>query len=134
MLRAASQDQVRPYHMLCCYVLLGTLLLQYLVLACDGIWDVMTNEDVADFIVSKAKEGMRHCGELAGALLDLCLEKGSRDNMSAVVVDLSPPAGDQSESTATASAAASSDTSPASDETPATSVVANSGDEGMQIG
>jgi serine/threonine protein phosphatase PrpC len=61
--------------------------LQYLVLACDGIWDVMTNEDVAAFILGKAKSGVDDCGQLAAELLDACLEKGSRDNMSAVVVE-----------------------------------------------
>jgi serine/threonine protein phosphatase PrpC len=60
---------------------------QILVLACDGIWDVSSNEDTASFV---AKELRAH-GKLyttAGLLVDQCLEFGSRDNMSVLLADL----------------------------------------------
>jgi serine/threonine protein phosphatase PrpC len=72
---------------------------QFLVLACDGIWDVMSNEDVHDFVkneVEKMGENPLEVDallpEIGDALLDKCLEKGSLDNMSAMVVSLKPDA------------------------------------------
>ena len=66
---------------------------QFLLLCCDGIWDVMSNDDAGAF-VKEAIEG-KYRGELISKvcerLLDKCLEKGSKDNMSAVVV-LNPAA------------------------------------------
>ena len=44
--------------------------LLYLVLVCDGVWDVMTNDEVGNFIVDKVNE------------------KGSTDNMSVMIVAL----------------------------------------------
>jgi protein phosphatase 1B len=66
---------------------------QFLLLCCDGIWDVMSNADAGAFVKEKI-EG-KYKGEpiskVSERLLDKCLEKGSRDNMSAVVV-LNPKA------------------------------------------
>lgn len=58
---------------------------QFLVLACDGIWDVMSNEDLCTFIhhqmtISDDLE------KVAASVIDHCLFKGSRDNMSIVLV------------------------------------------------
>ena len=65
----------------------------YLVLACDGIWDVMSNEDVAEFIqhqVSlRASKSESVLTEVADALLNECLGRGSKDNMSVTIVALS---------------------------------------------
>ncbi|XP_058507119.1 protein phosphatase 1B isoform X1 [Solea solea] len=60
---------------------------QFVVLACDGIWDVMSNEDLCDFVKSRLEVSddlERVCSEV----LDTCLHKGSRDNMSVVLVCL----------------------------------------------
>jgi len=59
---------------------------QYLVLACDGIWDVMTNQDVATFVVRKTEDGIDNLGTLAENLIDEGLIRNSRDNMSAIIV------------------------------------------------
>jgi protein phosphatase 1B len=90
---------------------------QFLVLACDGIWDVMTNDEVAEFVLAKVEDGeeaaesaaaapgppvvrtpacsppvcllgagVESLEVLAGELIDECLNKGSRDNMSVVLV------------------------------------------------
>lgn len=60
---------------------------QFLVLACDGIWDVMSNQDVANFILDKVtREGVADLGVLSEMLLDACLALDSRDNMSCVIV------------------------------------------------
>ena len=61
---------------------------QFLLLCCDGIWGVMSNDDAGAF-VKNAIEGMYQGNVISRAcerLLNECLKKGSRDNMSAVLV------------------------------------------------
>ncbi|XP_051771827.1 protein phosphatase 1A isoform X1 [Ctenopharyngodon idella] len=58
---------------------------EFIVLACDGIWDVMANEELCDFVRSRLEvtdDLERVCNEI----VDTCLYKGSRDNMSVVLV------------------------------------------------
>ena len=60
---------------------------QFLLLACDGIWDVMSNGEAGAWLLSSATDGgLGEPVELAASLVDECLARGSRDNMSAVVV------------------------------------------------
>ncbi|CAF2378091.1 unnamed protein product [Rotaria sp. Silwood2] len=56
----------------------------FIVLACDGIWDVMTNEDVALFVVHRASTNKLE--DIASQLLDECLRRRSTDNMSVYIV------------------------------------------------
>uniref|UniRef100_A0A6G1SJC8 Protein phosphatase 1B n=1 Tax=Aceria tosichella TaxID=561515 RepID=A0A6G1SJC8_9ACAR len=58
---------------------------QFLVLACDGIWDVMDNELLCWFIAYKLKVEPS-LKNVCNSVLDLCLHKGSRDNMSIIIV------------------------------------------------
>ncbi|EGD78237.1 hypothetical protein PTSG_09303 [Salpingoeca rosetta] len=58
---------------------------EFLVLACDGIWDVMSNEAAYTFVCNQFKAGYTPT-ETCNRLLDYCLSLGSKDNMSAVVV------------------------------------------------
>ena len=58
----------------------------FVVLACDGIWDVMTNEEVASFVVSRVATTTLE--NIAAQLLDECLRRKSGDNMSAYIVKL----------------------------------------------
>lgn len=73
----------------------------FLVIACDGVWDVMSNQEAVDYIgdqlgytayggpvggVSTAR-----AAHACDALLQLCLEKGTLDNVSVVLVVLGPP-------------------------------------------
>uniref|UniRef100_A0A8D3B2R3 Protein phosphatase 1B n=1 Tax=Scophthalmus maximus TaxID=52904 RepID=A0A8D3B2R3_SCOMX len=60
---------------------------QFVILACDGIWDVMSNEELCDYVKSRLEVSddlERVCNEV----VDTCLHKGSRDNMSVVLVSL----------------------------------------------
>ncbi|XP_034040711.1 protein phosphatase 1B isoform X2 [Thalassophryne amazonica] len=60
---------------------------QFVILACDGIWDVMSNEELCEFVRSRLEVSddlERVCNEV----VDTCLHKGSRDNMSVVLVCL----------------------------------------------
>ena len=56
------------------------------MLACDGVWDVMSNADVGDFLLARTSDGIEALDELAESLIQECLARGSRDNMSAIIV------------------------------------------------
>lgn len=56
-----------------------------LILCCDGIWDVMTNEQVHEFVSAHLKGGYK-VGEICERLMDDCLMKNSKDNMSVLIV------------------------------------------------
>lgn len=58
---------------------------EFLLLACDGVFDVMTNAELADFIRSRLMV-TKDLSAIGNQILDSCLSKGSRDNMSVVLV------------------------------------------------
>ncbi|XP_071550725.1 protein phosphatase 1B isoform X2 [Panulirus ornatus] len=60
---------------------------EFLVLACDGIWDVMTNEDLCTFVRSRLLLS-DDLESISNHVVDTCLHKGSRDNMSLVLITL----------------------------------------------
>lgn len=65
---------------------------QFVVLACDGIWDVMTNEDVVRFVTERLKVSQRcivilsysglqagyTASEICEEALDTCLKLNSK--------------------------------------------------------
>jgi len=58
---------------------------EFLLLACDGIWDVASCEHAKEFITDHLKAGVP-AREICERLLDSCLQKQSKDNMTAVLV------------------------------------------------
>lgn len=60
---------------------------QFIILACDGIWDVMSNEDLCVFVKSRL-EVSSDLEKVCNEVVDTCLHMGSRDNMSVVLVCL----------------------------------------------
>ena len=58
---------------------------EFLVLACDGIWDVMSNQEVLEF-VQKQLQVHEDRGLICDNLIEECFQRGSRDNMSVVLV------------------------------------------------
>lgn len=58
---------------------------EFVVLACDGIWDVMTNEDLKEYVHGRLKV-TDDLVRISNDVLDTCLSKGSRDNMSIIIV------------------------------------------------
>jgi len=63
----------------------------WVLLACDGVFDVMTNEEVHEHVSSRlraAAPDMVEGGQVMADLLQLCLDKGSQDNCSACLIQL----------------------------------------------
>lgn len=58
---------------------------EFVCLACDGIWDVMSNENLRDYLSSRLKIH-EDLVKISNDVLDMCLNKGSRDNMSVIIV------------------------------------------------
>lgn len=62
---------------------------EFIILACDGIWDVMNNEDLCQFVRHRLKLESS-IEKICSSVLDVCLRKGSRDNMSVIIVVFEP--------------------------------------------
>ncbi|KAJ2779058.1 Protein phosphatase 2C 2, partial [Coemansia javaensis] len=66
---------------------------EFIVVACDGIWDCMTNEQVVQFVHAKITEG-RKLGQICEDIMTRCLASESElgsvgcDNMTVVIVAL----------------------------------------------
>ena len=67
---------------------------RFFILACDGVWDVMSNQDAVDFVGARMDQGMTP-SQVSSALLDACLANDPKeargvgcDNMTCVVVQL----------------------------------------------
>ena len=71
----------------------------FLVLACDGVWDVMTSQSAAEYIsksvldngFANAPTSEKLTMTCYGLLLE-CLKRGSEDNMTALVIPTNPNA------------------------------------------
>jgi serine/threonine protein phosphatase PrpC len=63
---------------------------EVLVLASDGVWDVLSNRDAVTFLSEFLIKHDSHLTmrQAAGALVELSLRQGSTDNVSSVVVRL----------------------------------------------
>lgn len=90
---------------------------RFLLLACDGIWDVMTNQQAVDFINQRLDQGLS-IPQVCSSLLDACLAADPKeakgvgcDNMTVVLVLLNqgaPAAAAAPEPAAAAAPAATS--------------------------
>jgi serine/threonine protein phosphatase PrpC len=61
---------------------------EFIILACDGIWDVASNESCAKLVHAILDEGETDIGLVCEEILDTCLERDSRDNMTVAMVTL----------------------------------------------
>ncbi|KAF0910048.1 hypothetical protein E2562_001286 [Oryza meyeriana var. granulata] len=60
-----------------------------LILASDGLWDVVSNEAACEVAQACLRRGrQRWCAEAAALLTKLALARRSSDNISVVIVDL----------------------------------------------
>ena len=60
---------------------------EFIVMACDGLWDVFTNQEVVDF-VRKSLYNQGNIHFVAQDLIAYALEWGSSDNISALIICL----------------------------------------------
>lgn len=58
---------------------------KFVVMASDGVWDVMTDLDAQELLLAHAHES---CDELAERVVKQALNKGTRDNLSCLVIKL----------------------------------------------
>ncbi|XP_067875294.1 protein phosphatase 1B-like [Heterodontus francisci] len=58
---------------------------QFIILACDGIWDIISNEDLCHFVCSRLQL-TDNLEEVCSQIINMCLYKGSRDNMSIILI------------------------------------------------
>jgi serine/threonine protein phosphatase PrpC len=70
---------------------------EFVVLACDGIWDVMTNQEVVDFVRPRLQKATK-ISQIVEEMLDRCVASDPKetqglgcDNMTCVIVDLKNP-------------------------------------------
>jgi len=61
---------------------------QFIILACDGIWDVVSNQECIKVVTEIFDEGETDVGLVCEELLDTCLRLGSKDNMTSLIVKL----------------------------------------------
>lgn len=61
---------------------------EFIVVACDGIWDVQTNLECVRCVAEIFAEGESNIGLMCEEVLDVCLRRGSKDNMTSLVVRL----------------------------------------------
>mmetsp|Transcript_32023 Transcript_32023/g.52921 ORF Transcript_32023/g.52921 Transcript_32023/m.52921 type:complete len:448 (+) Transcript_32023:121-1464(+) len=61
---------------------------EFIIVACDGIWDVQTNYECVKVVAELFAEGESNIGLACEETLDLCLSMGSKDNMTTLLVKL----------------------------------------------
>ena len=59
---------------------------EFLILACDGVWDVLNNQQAVDIVRMALRESNNDPRQAAQTLTDQALLHGSTDNVSALVV------------------------------------------------
>lgn len=59
--------------------------MEFAVLGSDGLWDVLSNDEVAKYVAQMRDRPAR---DIARGLIQIAYERGSADNISAIVVDL----------------------------------------------
>uniref|UniRef100_A0A8C9V9K4 Protein phosphatase 1G n=1 Tax=Scleropages formosus TaxID=113540 RepID=A0A8C9V9K4_SCLFO len=83
---------------------------EFMVIACDGIWNVMSSQEVVDFVSERIKPGedgkVRALSSIVEELLDHCLAPDTSgdgtgcDNMTCIIVTFAPhPCSSQAEGT-----------------------------------
>lgn len=58
---------------------------EFALICCDGVWDVLSNQEAVQFVHDRLRE-TRDVGRICEMLADYALEKGSKDNITAMVI------------------------------------------------
>lgn len=59
---------------------------EFIIIACDGIWDVQTNYEGIKTVADMFADGETDLGLACEEVLDMCLAHGSKDNMTALIL------------------------------------------------
>jgi len=63
---------------------------QFMVIGCDGLWDVMDNQEVVNFIINNSYDSehnrINKKTNIARILADKALQKGSTDNITVIII------------------------------------------------
>lgn len=65
---------------------------EFMVLACDGIWNFMTSDDVVEFVQERIADPTKKLSEICEEMFDYCLAPHTKgdgtgcDNMTAIIV------------------------------------------------
>ena len=62
-------------------------LTKYIVMGCDGLWDVVQNDELFKLIEELKKNG--YVENLASCLASECLKRGCTDNISIIIIEIS---------------------------------------------
>eukprot|EP01013_Petalomonas_cantuscygni_P006139 TRINITY_DN16_c0_g1_i1.p1 TRINITY_DN16_c0_g1~~TRINITY_DN16_c0_g1_i1.p1 ORF type:complete len:338 (-),score=67.19 TRINITY_DN16_c0_g1_i1:360-1373(-) len=85
---------------------------EFVVLACDGIWDVMTNEQVVEAVRQMIQVDNLPLDDICDVIFDRCLAPAAPglgcDNMTMMIVNLKPPGGGVASTTASSGTASGS--------------------------
>jgi len=57
-------------------------------MACDGLWDVLTDQEAVDYVKRKMRQGILDPHGLSEKLLKKAFKNGSGDNISVIVIQL----------------------------------------------
>lgn len=69
---------------------------EFMVLACDGIWNFMTSDDVVEFVQDRIADPTKKLSDICEEMFDYCLAPHTKgdgtgcDNMTAIVVQFKP--------------------------------------------
>ncbi|XP_023689788.1 protein phosphatase, Mg2+/Mn2+ dependent, 1Nb (putative) isoform X1 [Paramormyrops kingsleyae] len=58
---------------------------EFLLLACDGVWDIISSEELCSFVRNRL-EVCADLSEVCTQVVDLCLYKGSLDNITVILI------------------------------------------------
>jgi len=65
---------------------------KFIVLSCDGLWDVLSNQDVANFIleylIKIEKKEINSNVDIAKDLAEYAIKEGSMDNITIIIIFL----------------------------------------------
>lgn len=61
---------------------------EMLMIACDGFWDVNSNSAAVSYVSSLFSDGENNVVKMAEELVDVAFERGSKDNISVIFVQL----------------------------------------------
>ncbi|KAJ6249616.1 s-cell enriched with leucine-rich repeat-containing protein slra-related [Anaeramoeba flamelloides] len=63
---------------------------KFLVVCCDGVYDVLSNQEVGDIVYKNYLNGNKNLNNIAAQIRNASYSRGSFDNISVVVIDLFP--------------------------------------------